>query len=87
MTLATIAGIVVLEPLMAVAGNPLTPVDLRRVRVGGEIGRRIDVTVDQNLLALEIEKEFLSPFQRKRASGGYVGLGKTIETAVRFAAT
>ena len=86
MTTATLAGVVGLEPLLAVAGNPLTPVDLRQVRVGGEIGRRIDVTVDQNLLALEIDKDFLPPFQGKRASGGYVGLGKTIEAAVRFAA-
>ncbi len=91
MTTATLAGVVGLEPLLAVAGNPLTPVDLRQVRVGGEIGRRIDVTVDQNLLALEIDKDFLPPFPGNvlrwwSHAHMSAGLGKTIEAAVRFAA-
>jgi len=70
----------------AVAAEALTPLDVRQVKVGGEIGRRIDMTVTNNLLMLDVDKDFLRPFQEKRRPDGYVGLGKTIEAAVRFAA-
>ena len=64
--------------------------DFRHVRVGGEIGRRIDITVNSNLLKLDVEKDFLLPFQQKKHEGkgysDYVGLGKLIDAAVRFAA-
>ena len=69
------------------AGDVLTPLDLRQVKVGGEMGRRINLTVKKNLLAINIEKDFLPPF-RAKASGrnSYIGLGKLIDGAVRFAA-
>jgi DUF1680 family protein len=64
--------------------------DFRNVRVGGEIGRRIDITVNNNLLKLDVDKDFLLPFQQKKHEGkgysDYVGLGKLIDAAVRFAA-
>jgi uncharacterized protein len=75
-----------LGPHPARAADVLTPLELRHVRIGGEIGRRIDVTAQNNLLALNIEKDFLAPFRAKTARSGYVGLGKLIDAAVRFAA-
>ena len=71
---------------MASAADAFVPLDLRQVKVGGEIGRRIDVTINNNLLVLKIDEDFLAPFRRKASRDGYVGLGKTIEAAVRFAA-
>jgi uncharacterized protein len=68
------------------AADALTGLDLRQVKVGGEIGRRIDVTINNNLLVLAVDKDFLLPFQKRNSRDGYVGLGKTIEAAVRFAA-
>jgi uncharacterized protein len=70
----------------ATAADVLTPLDLRQVKVGGEIGRRIDVTVNNNLLVLDADKDFLAPFRVKKAPADYIGLGKLIDAAVRFAA-
>jgi len=58
----------------------------RQVRVGGEIGRRIDVTVQNNLLQIKVDQDFLKPFQDRKANGGFIGLGMFIDAAVRFAA-
>lgn len=63
-----------------------SPLDVRAVQVGGEVGRRIAVTVENNLLQLDMEKDFLKPFQKKDAPGGYVGLGKTLDAMARLAA-
>ena len=73
-------------PAAATAADVLAPIDLRQVKVGGEIGRRIDVTIDNNLLVLKADKDFLAPFRAKKVRTGYVGLGKLIDAAVRFAA-
>lgn len=70
----------------ASADDALLPVDLRQVKVGGEMGRRIDVTVDNNLLVLAADQEFLAPFRAKAATVGYTGLGNLIDASVRFAA-
>ncbi|MFI5380024.1 MAG: beta-L-arabinofuranosidase domain-containing protein [Tepidisphaerales bacterium] len=70
----------------ALAADELTPLDIRQVKVSGEIGRRIDVTVHNNLLVLNADKDFLPPFLDKKARDGYIGLGKLIDTAVRLAA-
>ena len=63
-----------------------TPVDIRQVEVGGEIGRRIDVTVNNNLLVMDLDKDFLQPFREREAESGYVGLGKTVDALARLAA-
>ena len=64
--------------------------DFRHVSVGGEIGRRIDITVNNNILKLDVDNDFLLPFQQKKHEGkgysDYVGLGKLIDATVRFAA-
>jgi DUF1680 family protein len=70
----------------AAADDALAPLDLRQVKVGGEIGRRIDVTVNNNLLVLDIEKVFIEPFKKKTTRLGDVGLGRLIDTTVRLAA-
>ncbi len=83
-------GVMLLSP--AVSGQKtraddiLTPLGIRQVKVGGEIGRRIDVTVNNNLLVLDTEKDFLSPFRKRTAKNGYIGLGKLIDATVRLAA-
>jgi uncharacterized protein len=40
----------------------LQPVDIRNIEVGGELGRRIDLTINNNLLALNFENDFIAPF-------------------------
>ena len=65
--------------------DQLTPLDPGDVTVGGEIGRRIDLTISRNLLALDVDRDFIAPFRRK-ATTSYVGLGKLIDAAVNFAA-
>ena len=68
------------------------PIKAGQVKVGGEIGRRIDITIQNNLLAFDIEKAFLLPFREKTSHGGnsglnrYIGLGKLIDAVVHFAA-
>ncbi len=73
-------------PMGGWAADVLTPLDLRQVRVGGEIGRRIDITVSNNLLVLDADRDFLPPFQKRTAKDGYIGLGKLMDATVRFAA-
>ena len=51
---------------------------------GGGNGRRIDVTVNNNLLALDADKDFLKPLRERNWTEGYVGLGKLIDAAVRL---
>ncbi len=61
-------------------------IDPAQVKVGGEIGRRIDVTIQTNLLVIETENQFLKPFRDKQSQRyAYVGLGKLIDAAVSFA--
>ena len=64
----------------------MIPLDIRHVKVGGEIGRRIDMTVNANLLALAVDEAFLQPFHDRDLPRGYIGLGKLIDATVRFAA-
>ena len=71
---------------VSAADEALKALDLRQVKVGGEIGRRIDVTVRNNLLVLDTEKDFLAHFRSKDMHEGYIGLGKLLDAAVRLAA-
>ena len=77
-------------------------VELGKVKLGGEIGRRIDVTIENNLLKLDVERDFLAPFKERRqpdlkgqekslgfyadAYRHYVGIGKLIDATAKFAA-
>lgn len=64
--------------------DPLIAINLNKVKVGGEIGRRIDITITNNLLLLDIDKDFLASFQNKN-DGGYIGLGKLIDGVAKMA--
>ena len=44
------------------------------------------MTVHKNLLALDVERDFLTFYRTKADCRGYTGLGKLIDSAVRFAA-
>ncbi len=66
-------------------GTRFERVDVRQVKVGGEIGRRIDITVENNVLALDVDKDFLAPFQKRESTDGYIGLGKFIDSVARLA--
>lgn len=70
----------------AAGAGPFDAVDITQVKVEGEIGRRIDNTINNNVLVLDTDKDFLRPFQRRDRKGGYIGLGKFIDSVVRFAA-
>jgi uncharacterized protein len=70
----------------ALASDALVPLSLRDVQVGGEIGRRIAITITNNLLVLDADGAFLQPFKTKTAKDGYVGLGKLIDATVKLAA-
>ena len=57
---------VVLFGVLASSARPciaeqFAPLDLRQVKVGGEIGRRIDMTINNHLMVLNLEKDFLTP--------------------------
>ena len=56
-------------------------------RLGGVFGHRAEAMMKGNLLQLDMEKDFLGPFrQRKNPKAVYVGLGKTLDAGVHFAA-
>jgi hypothetical protein len=68
------------------AAELLSPLELRDVKVGGEIGRRIEVTLTNNLLKLDVDRDFLPPFRTQDGKTSYIGLGKLIDSAVKLAA-
>ncbi len=79
-------------------GNSMQPIPSTAVKLHGEIGRRIDLTARQNILAIEDEgvfqEKFLKPFLKvdgkrihsKEVWGEYVGLGKHLDGVARLAA-
>lgn len=93
---AILGAILISTPTLAAAkarGDALAAIDLRNVKVDGEIGRRMALTIEGNLLKIDLDKDFLAPFSggglgagMNDGSGGYVGLGKTLDGIVRLAA-
>ena len=66
--------------------DSLIPLELKDVKVGGEIGRRIQMTVTNNLLKINVDKDFLEPFKLKNSKKSeYIGLGKLIDATVKLA--
>ena len=88
----TVAGLLVLlvllgsRSLAASAADRLSPLEPGNLKLGGEIGRRIDVTVENNLLVINVQRDFLQPFADRKSTSGYVGLGKLIDSLVHMAA-
>jgi len=70
--------------------DALQPVRLTRPELSGEIGRRIEDLIYKNYMALDLERGFLDPFRTRPpiAANGvrYIGVGKVIDAASRFAA-
>jgi uncharacterized protein len=67
-------------------GEEFSPLDLRHVKVGGEIGRRIDNTIFHNFMVIDVDKDYLMPLRTKQGQEFYVGLGKLLDSAVKLAA-
>ncbi len=59
-------------------------IDIRNISVGGEIGRRLEITA-ANCLAVDCDRDFLQPFKTRRKSAGYVGMGKFMDAVARLA--
>ena len=59
------------------------PVD--RVMLDGPLGRRIALTATNNLMKIDLEKDFFGPFREKTADGGFIGLGKLLDGAAYLA--
>lgn len=63
------------------------PIDLRNIRMEGEAGRRINATVYNNVLKVDMDGEFLSSFRDKgNPEAGFVGIGMMLDAVVKFAA-
>lgn len=83
--LIVFAGLL-LAALPGSGADVLTPLDLREVTVGGEIGRRVDITIANNLLKLDVDGDFLRPFLEEPRRGVFIGLGMLLDSTVKFAA-
>ena len=59
----------------------------QRHRAGGELGLRIDVTVKNNLFAVDVDADFIKPFQERSQTDGFIGLGMYIDGLARLAFT
>ena len=59
------------------------PVD--RVRLEGPLGRRIALTATNNLMKIDLERDFFKPFRKKTAKAGFIGLGKLLDGAAHLA--
>lgn len=77
-------SLLVAAPL--IPADVLRPLAIRSVKVGGEIGRRIDAAVRNNVLVIDVERDFLAPLSTRDPKSGYIGLGKLLMSAVRFGA-
>lgn len=67
----------------------LSPVDISKVVLEGEVGRRVDVTMKNNILTLDLENNFTKHFETKTGPevvGAFVGMGMLIDASVRLAA-
>lgn len=70
-----------------VGDDRLTPIDVRQVRLGGEIGRRVEVTIHNNLLKIDSDNVFLKPYREKNQQHAhFIGLGKLFSRRASAAA-
>ncbi len=70
-------------PATAKAVSAMEAIPYGSVKAGGEIGRRIELTIASNLLKLDVEGDFLCPL--KKRNGAYVGVGILLDAASRLA--
>jgi DUF1680 family protein len=79
-----------LQPYLAGAAlsasrPPLRRIPSNRVQVAGLIGDRISFTWRANVLALDIDGDFLNPFVTKQQDGRFVGVGMLTDAVTHFA--
>lgn len=68
------------------AADRFVPFEPGATGVGGEIGRRIEATIAANILAIDVERDFIRPFVDRTSKGGFVGLGMLIDSLAHMAA-
>jgi hypothetical protein len=62
------------------------PVEASQVKLGGEMGRRVGITEHDNLQSLHLHKYFVEPFEAKKRTDGFVGIGMLIDAVAKMAA-
>lgn len=75
-----------ISPATKADDDVLAPPAIDQVKIGGEIGRRIDVTIANNFNKLDLEGDFIKPFRVKDRDGGFIGTGMLMDGAVGLAA-
>ena len=73
----------------AAVEDRLALIDISNVTLGGEIGRRVDVTIDNNIKRLNLRRDFTRHFEEKRGPqvvGAFIGMGMLIDATARLAA-
>ena len=78
-----LVAVVALCPMYAWGAKEMQSLPLGTVNVGGEIGRRIDLTIEGNILKLNVEDHFIKPLSVK--NGSYVGIGILLDSVSRLA--
>jgi len=75
---------------LSASAAPFAPFKPGEVRVGGEIGRRMDVTVDKMLHHTDVENTFSRHFKVRKEKpempGGFAGYGMFLDALVKAAA-
>ena len=72
-------------------GDPLTTQGVRDVKLGGEMGRRIDVTASNHVRVLDLDNDFLRQFRNRKspaeieAFDRFTGVGMLLDAAVLLA--
>ncbi|MCG8512805.1 MAG: glycoside hydrolase family 127 protein, partial [Halanaerobiales bacterium] len=69
--------------------DKLHPISIKNLKLEGEIGRRVDVTINNNIKKLDLDKNFTGHFEVKTGPevvGAFVGMGMLIDASVRLAA-
>ena len=86
--LAPLAALCAIDPQGTEAGTPCeAAIGFESFRLGGVFERRVESMMKGNLLRLDMEKDFLGPFRKRSTSKQpYIGLGKTLDAGVHFAA-
>ncbi len=66
--------------------DQLEAIDPADIKVGGEIGRRIDITVANNILRLNVDEKYLRYFGPKNSPDGtFLGVGTFLDGVVKLA--
>lgn len=66
----------------------LQPITLKQTELGGEIGRRINDLIYKHYMAINLDRQFIEPFQLRPFTDGrhYIGVGKAIDAGSLFSA-